>query len=96
MGFRIGALKRKSYKIGDSLDWQTPEGVVCRPAERPVGGNIKTVGYFNCDNPKCSSWQDCFPAVQMALVTIEGGCFIAVESYDPPAQIAEFAILEMD
>ncbi len=99
MGFRVGALKRKAYKTGDLLEWPSPEesqsgAVTCRPEERPSEGNIKTVGYFNCDNPKCASWQDCFPSVQMALITISAGRIEAVEPYDPPAQVDQFAIIE--
>lgn len=99
MGFRVGALKRKSYKTGDRLEWLSAEekdrgALECRPPERPSEGNIKTVGYFNCDNPKCASWQDCFPSVQMALITIAADRIESVEPYDPPAQVDQFAIIE--
>ncbi len=95
VGFRVGALARRAYKIGDTLSWNAEDGPL-RPEQRPSGGNIRTVGYFNCDNPKCTSWQDCFPAVQMALVTIAKDKIETVEAYDPPAQVDQFAIIEMD
>ncbi len=67
IGFRAGAINRRNYKLGEKLSW---EGGSCRPAQRPAGGNLKTIGYFNCDNPRCQTWKDCFPDVQEALITI--------------------------
>ena len=67
IGFRAGVLRQASYKIGDKLSWDGPNS---RPVERPAGGNFKTIGYFNCDNLKCTTWHDCFPEVQEALITI--------------------------
>jgi len=95
VGFRVGAICQKAYKVGDILvfdDGVSPK----RPEKIPPNGNLKTVGYFNCDNPRCSSWQDCFPAVQMALITVKDGIIRAVENYDPPAEVDQFAIIEMD
>ena len=69
IGFRVGAIASKTYKLGDKLDWK---GKDCRPEKRPKGGNISTVGYFNCDNIRCSTWSDCYPEVQQAIITIRG------------------------
>jgi hypothetical protein len=94
VGFRVGAVLRHNYKMRDELIWQGGE---CRPQSQPALGNIKTVGYFNCDNPACSSWTDCFPEVQYALVTVQGNRITTVESFPLPddAEIEEFAIIEM-
>ncbi len=67
VGFRAGAITRGTYQIGDLIGW-TPGP--CRPVERPAAGNLKTIGYFECENLKCSTWEDCYPAVQEALITI--------------------------
>lgn len=96
VGFSVGALTQHAYKIGDELNWQTKGDITCRPAQKPPHGNIKTVGYFNCDNTKCPSWQDCFPVVQLALIEIKDNKIVSVEVFDPPAQVDEFAIVEMD
>lgn len=76
VGFRVGALMGKQYRIGDSIVW---EGGPTRPESRPPAGNIRSIGYFNCDNIKCSSWSDCFPEVQLALVVVENNVIVAVE-----------------
>ncbi len=67
IGFRVGALLRRSYWLGDKLLW---EGGRIRPEIRPADGRLSTIGYFECENPRCPSWQDCFPAVQEALIAI--------------------------
>jgi hypothetical protein len=76
VGFRVGALMGKQYRIGDSIVW---EGGPTRPESRPPAGNIRSIGYFNCDNIKCPSWSDCFPEVQLALVVVENNVIVAVE-----------------
>lgn len=91
VGFCVGAIGRFDYRIGDRLRW---EGSVCRPVERPVGGNIKSVGYFNCDNMRCKSWMDCFPLVQQALITVENDVITAVELFDGQASDNGFDIIE--
>ncbi len=93
VGFRVGAILRHNYKLQDELIWKGGE---CFPAERPKLGNIKSLGYFNCDNPACSSWTDCFPEVQHALVIVEENRIKRVESFELPedAEIEDFAILE--
>lgn len=68
VGFRAGTIRQRTYKVGDKLDWDGPHTV---PAERPPGGNLKTIGYFECDNLHCPTWQDCYPEVQEALIVIE-------------------------
>ena len=67
IGFRAGVIKQKNYHVGEKLNWEGPN---CRPSTRPPGGNLKTIGYFNCDNPRCETWKDCFPEIQEALITI--------------------------
>ena len=66
----------------------------CRPVQRPQARVIKTIGYFNCDYIKCDSWQDCYPEVQLALITVEDDVITAVEHYKGEAPKEEFAILE--
>lgn len=92
MGFRVGALLGRQYKIGDKLIW---EGGLTRPESPPPAGNIRTIGYFNCDNIKCSSWTDCFPEVQAALVVVENNVIVAVERHEHLAEHEQFQILEM-
>ncbi|HEY9715492.1 MAG TPA: hypothetical protein V6C72_18605 [Chroococcales cyanobacterium] len=75
VGFRLGEIKNASYRIGDKLSWN---GRYCRPAKRPPNGDIVSVGYFNCDNVRCSTWQDCFPVVQQALITVKADTIVDV------------------
>lgn len=91
VGFKLGHLANLRYKVGDELKW---EGGNCRPASCPDANVIKTIGYFNCDNIKCSSWQDCYPNVQLALITIENNTIAGVEPYRGELPSREFAILE--
>ena len=93
MGFRVGAILRLNYQMGDELIWRGGE---CRPPEKPLLGNVKTLGYFNCDNPACKSWTDCFPEVQHALITIADNKIVGLETYEMPedAEVEEFAIFE--
>lgn len=67
IGFRAGTVKGISYKIGDKIEWT---GKRTWPAERPEGGNFKTIGYYECENLRCESWNDCFPEVQEVVITI--------------------------
>lgn len=90
IGFRAGALKQSSYKLGDTLSW---EGGTCRPDEKPVGGNFKTVGYFNCDNLNCMSWHDCFPEVQEAMITVSNDVIVSVEPIQHMSEEKGFDIL---
>lgn len=90
IGFRVGSLIKARYKLGDTLNWkQEPR----RPEKRPADGNIITLGHFNCDNPKCASWQDCYPAIQTVKMTIEKDRItnVAICTEDLPQE--QFAIL---
>ena len=91
IGFQVGAIKRANYRLGERISW---DGPVVRPAERPQSGNLRTIGYFNCDNPRCESWQDCFPEVQEALITIADDIIadVCVIQHKPDKQ--DFDILE--
>lgn len=91
VGFRIGCLENKSYKPGDKINWT---GIPCRPEKRPDGGNISSIGYFNCDNVKCKSWSDCFPEVQQALITIKSDAIEKVEVYKGPLSGEQFEIID--
>lgn len=91
MGFRVGALKNASYKIGDQLSW---EGPISRPEIKPPAGNLRSIGYFNCDNLRCSSWSDCFPDVQLAMIIVENNEIVAVELYDEVEEGEQFRIVE--
>lgn len=91
VGFRLGQLNQRIYKLGDELAW---EGDSCRPPSRPRAKLIKTLGHFNCDNIKCSTWQDCFPDVQAALITIKDNVITSLEIYQCQGDEEEFAILE--
>jgi hypothetical protein len=93
IGFRAGAIKRQSYKLGDKLTWKA-KGALIRPEKRPPKGNLKTIGYFNCDNLRCSTWQDCFPIVQEALITISGDKIAEVEPTTHRPDDLTFDILE--
>lgn len=95
VGFRVGALCRRNYQMGDELDWQAEGSVPCRPETKPPNGNIVTVGYFNCDNLRCSTWADCYPEVQLALIRIESNRISSVELFSPQAEVEQFAIIEM-
>ncbi|SRR5579883_1088586 len=91
IGFRLGKIAGSRYKIGDQLDW---EGGDCRPKRRPSVSTIKTIGYFNCDNVTCYSWKDCYPDVQLALITVEDNVITGVELYKGKEPKKQFAILE--
>jgi hypothetical protein len=90
IGFRAGALKQASYRIGDKLSW---EGGKCRPEEKPSGGNFRTVGYFNCDNLNCMSWHDCFPQVQEAVITFADDIIAEVQAVPSLPEEQGFDIL---
>ena len=90
IGFRLGSLERRQYKLGDTLNWQKAP---CRPDIPPKGGNIITLGHFNCDNPRCPTWQDCYPDIQTVKITIKKDKIIDVVIHND-AVPEEFAILE--
>lgn len=91
VGFKVGCVNGASYHLGGRLNWN---GTNCRPAERPDGGHIKTIGYFNCDNLRCDTWRDCFPDVQEVLLTIKGDVLeeVCVITHKPAEQ--SFDIIE--
>lgn len=91
IGFGIGSVNNTNYKIGDKLSWDGPH---CRPAKRPRGGNIKSVGHFNCDNIRCQTWNDCYPQVQHALITVKGDVITSVEIYKGQVSSQNFDIIE--
>ncbi len=91
IGFRAGSLKQISYKLGEKLSW---DGTKCRPAQRPPGGNLKTVGYFECDNLDCPTWQDCYPEVQEALITIQADIISDVKPFIHRPNELVFDIIE--
>lgn len=91
VGFRLGTIASLRYKVGDSLSW---EGDYCRPQSRPQEKEIKTLGYYNCDNVHCKSWQDCYPEVQLAVITVENNIITKVEPYSGPEPTRDFPILE--
>lgn len=84
-------LDSTAYKLGDKLNW---DGTSCRPSIRPPKGNIKSIGYFNCDNIRCSSWQDCYPDVQQALVTVENDVITDVSVFHERVGGQNFDIIE--
>ncbi len=90
IGFRIGSLENKQYKIGDKINWSKQP---TRPEKRPANGNVITLGHFNCDNPRCSSWQDCYPNIQNAKITIKEDKIVDIAIYTGVDQ-EDFAILE--
>jgi hypothetical protein len=67
IGFRAGTVNGADYRLGDRIGWS---GKNTWPAQRPEGGNLKTIGYFECENLQCETWKDCFPDVQEVLITI--------------------------
>ncbi len=91
VGFQVGVVENLNYKIGEKLKW---DGSNCRPAVRPPGGNIKSIGYFNCDNIRCSTWQDCYPEVQQALVTVENDIITDVSVFHERKEGQNFDIIE--
>jgi len=89
IGFQVGSLENHQYKLGDTLNWKKEPR---RPAKRPAGGNIVTLGHFNCDNPRCSTWQDCYPDIQTVKITIKQDKIIDVAIFNKENQEV-FAIL---
>ncbi len=75
-------VNQKNYRLGEKLVWGGP---FSRPDIRPLEGNLKTIGYFNCDNPGCPTWHDCFPEVQEALIVVQGDVIseVTVVSHNP-------------
>lgn len=76
IGFRAGYVANIQYKPGDKISW---EGGNTWPESRPQNGTFATIGYFECENLKCDSWQDCFPEVQEVLISIENDAIVKIE-----------------
>lgn len=91
VGFRVGAVNQFSYKLGERLSWEGPGP---RPPRRPQDGNLKTVGYFECDNLNCETWQDCYPEVQEALITIRADVIAEVHPFSYKPNQIDFDIIE--
>jgi hypothetical protein len=90
IGFRAGGIGGDSYKLGDTLLWTGRT----YPATPPADGNLKTIGYFECDNLKCASWSDCYPEIQEALITIVNNTIRSVEpTVHKPGEL-DFDIIE--
>ncbi len=92
VGFRAGLIKQINYHVGEKIKWGSGEG--SRPVERPPDGNLKTIGYFNCDNPRCDTWKDCFPEVQEAVITIANDEIMDVQVINYKPSEHTFDILE--
>jgi hypothetical protein len=93
VGFRAGTVKGTDYKIGDKIDWS---GKTNWPAERPDDGSFKTIGYFECENLRCETWNDCFPEVQEVLITIEHDIIRAAEPIFFQPNKIEFSVFSLD
>lgn len=93
IGFRVGAVNQASYKLGEKLKW---EGSQVRPSARPEKGNMKTIGYFECDNLKCSTWADCYPEVQEALIVIKEDVLAEAKPFEYKPNKIEFDIIEFN
>jgi hypothetical protein len=91
VGFQVGVIENRAYHLGDQLNWK---GTNCRPKQRPPSGTLRTIGYFNCDNPNCSSWSDCYPEVQSALIVVANDRITEVSVYNGVSSEEKFEILE--
>lgn len=93
IGFRAGTVKGINYKIGDKIDWS---GKHNWPSERPENGSFKTIGYFECENLRCETWNDCFPEVQEVLITIENDIIRAYKPVFYKPDSIDFSVLAPD
>src|SRR5690242_7670652 len=91
IGFRAGTVEGQNYKIGERLNWTGPK---TRPAARPVDGNLKTIGYFECENLECVTWSDCYPEIQEALIVIKGDIIEEAKPYTHKPEQLAFDIIE--
>jgi len=91
IGFRAGVVRQLNYNVGEKIRWDGPN---CRPAHRPPDGNLKTIGYFNCDNPRCETWKDCFPDVQEAMIIIVNDVIANVQVIEYKPHERSFDIIE--
>lgn len=93
IGFRVGTINNIDYKLGDRVTWDGPK---MRPKHRPENGNLKTIGYYECDNLKCESWADCYPEIQEALIVIENDVISAAKPVSHKPGELVFDIIEPD
>ena len=91
IGFRVGKVAGLSYEIGDRITWGDSGN---RPAVRPQDGSLKTIGYFECENLDCETWQDCFPEVQEVLIVIENDVIEDVKPTIHKPGVVSFDIIE--
>ena len=93
IGFRAGIVRGIEYRLGDKIDWS---GKKTWPCERPEGGSLKTIGYFECENLKCPTWHDCFPEVQEVLITIQNDVISQVKSISFQPGRIDFTVFSPD
>lgn len=93
IGFRAGTVKGIDYRLGEKIDWS---GKRTWPEKRPDGGNFKTIGYFECENLRCETWNDCFPQVQEVLITIQDDVIHNVKSVFFQPNKIEFSVFSLD
>ena len=93
IGFRAGTVRNLNYKLGDRIHWDKQP---TWPEERPNNGDFKTIGYFECENLRCETWNDCFPEVQEVLITIKDDQISeATPIFYRPDKI-EFSVFSLD
>lgn len=93
IGFRAGIVRRIQYKLGDKITWDERNSW---PTKRPQDGTFNTIGYFECENLNCSTWQDCFPQVQEVLISIVNDIISKVEATTYKPDQIEFAVIKPD
>ena len=93
IGFRAGTVNNLSYKIGEMINWDCPP---TWPGTRPADGNLKTIGYFECDNLNCETWQDCYPEVQEALIIVKADIISDAKPYTHKPNELGFDVIEPD
>ncbi|MBX9723891.1 MAG: hypothetical protein K2X81_20965 [Candidatus Obscuribacterales bacterium] len=93
IGFRAGTVKNLNYQIGDKIDWS---GKRNWPEHRPPDGTFKTIGYFECENLRCETWNDCFPQVQEVLITIKNDIVSDVKEVFYQPEKIEFSVFSLD
>lgn len=93
IGFRAGTVKGLDYKLGDKIEWAVKRNW---PDERPEGGNFKTIGYFECENLRCQTWNDCFPQVQEVVITIKNDVISDVKTVFFQPDKIEFTVFSPD
>lgn len=93
IGFRAGTVKDINYKIGDKINWSEKP---TWPQERPEGGNFKTIGYFECENLRCETWNDCFPEVQEVLITIKNDIISDIKTVHFRPDKIDFSVFSLD